>query len=553
MSNNIFTDASIQKDENLDINALLKDAQKSETSSVKKEEAEQPVKEETETKVETKGLVLKNDELIDTGSGPKRDIMESDERQADFNKAIEEQDELYEARKAVTIIKNTESAADYVQLIEELGAVKKDENGKSIIDLRDDNGNKIEPRFIKLKEETGNKEFDIAGVNTDSDQDSVSGKSDDSIAKKEIISVIIDKTGLGSEFAFTDEEREKLIKSDLIEVKELKVLDVKTQHAKRSKKSFSEALKEYDYNGPKTQMTFPNSGYKADIKGLGSGEYADIAMNVPYRDDEAESIEGYKKKLSVVYNKMCNVSVGDFKNINEFAEKTAWIDIHLAIYGLYLSTEKDEQIERFACTNCNNEFNLAFNTHSLLRLEKSSLDVLNNIKKIVTSPASKYRQIQNESPVNKSKLIELPDSKMIVELGIASAKDYMENYLPLMDPDIIETLSTKFTETYIESVRDLMIGIRSVRMPLKDGSEYICEDFEEILAALYKISTKDFKLIEAYIINIIEKTNIVFEIKGVCPHCGYNNVITVLPEHLVFLKYHHTRNTMIDLKNITEV
>ena len=581
MSNNIFD--TIQRDESIDIDKLINSQQPQQQAEqpVQVEEpkveevkptevvAQAPVQTEApdvQPKVESpeniKGLIINNKDLVDS-NGPKLDFMENEERTADLERTVAEHDEMIRKRNAVTIIKNTSGPDEYIKMMDELNAVEFQPDGTAIINYKDDDGNPLEPEFIKIRE-AGDDSFDASafGVNETpvKPEQPSSNKTPEEIAaeeeRKNIINVIIDKTGMGIDFKFTEEEKAKLVKSDLIEVKEVKVLDVVAEDRPRTKKSFTEAISEYDYSGPKTTMAFPNSGYRADIKGMGSGEYADIALNVVTDPDtEFESVDNYKKKLTVVYNQMTNVSCGKFDSFDDFASKTAWTDLQLGIYGLYLSSEPEEQLGTNECPKCGDSHDLPYNTRSLLRLENASQAFLENLKKVASATSLTFKQVKKESPVETSKVIVTPDKKFIVELGVISCKEYMDNVLPLNDPDIVDILSNKYTESYVESVKDFLGYIHRIRIPLGDGSEYICETFEDIIGALHVLTFKDFKIVEAYVLKIFNDTSTMtlFNLVDVCPKCGHKSSQPILPEYLVFFAFHRMMSTTVNLKNITEV
>ena len=63
-----------------------------------------------------------------------------------------------------------------------------------------------------------------------------------------------------------------------------------------------------------------------------------------------------------------------------------------------------------------------------------------------------YDEIRNNSIVMNSHYIELPESKFIVEIGVASAYDFLYNFVPVMDEDRFKEEFGELTEAYLNNI-----------------------------------------------------------------------------------------------------
>ena len=77
-------------------------------------------------------------------------------------------------------------------------------------------------------------------------------------------------------------------------------------------------INKYDYSGSRTTICFPASGFKAQMKGMSYGEYADVSISM-----DSVTFDQYQKRLSIIYNKMINTSCPEFKDFEDFLKNFA--------------------------------------------------------------------------------------------------------------------------------------------------------------------------------------------------------------------------------------
>lgn len=569
--NDIFDD--IKQDNTLDLESILKEAQNKEKveddvadtseSTIKTtkrdEEALSPLEKmklEKEAKVQ-KGLEVKTSDL--KSEGPTKNIMYNDDRVNAWKDSINEMDEEIKKREAIVVIKKPENKFEYMQMMVEISMVAFDENGKPYINNKgvDEMGEEVihEIKYIRIRKE-GEEAFDPSAYKEYEDKENDSDDSEHdtpeiSEEKKKTVQILIDKTGLGTDFMFSDDEKAKIRESETIRVNEVKVIDLAAIKAKRSEKSFQENITQFSSSGSRTTICFPASGFRAQMKGMSYGEYSDVALSM-----ENVTFDQYYKRLSIIYNNMVNISTGPFDSFEDFLKNFAYTDIPLALYGMFVSTEAEEQEIGLKCgsDSCGNSFNWKYNTRSLLRLERCSDVLLDRMSEIASAPASEFDNIKAKSAVMNSKLLELPDSKFIVEMGVASAYEFLYNFVPVLDENTFKTaFGESVSEVYMNNIL-LLSTVRSVWVPLANGEYTQALGYKDILDALYQIKPNEIQILAAYTQKIQSQNELVFSFGDVtCPHCKHvTKNLDVTMDELVFQTYERLMSTEIDVTNIQD-
>jgi hypothetical protein len=528
------------------------------------------------------GLVIDNEELRKGADGPKKNIAFNDMRLDAIEKTLSEQDELFEKRKLIVPTKLPADKLEYTKLIDEISHVEVGPDGKARFDYKDANGNlvdyqpvfcrirtekdlpydedeakRLNPTFIEAHPEQAellkkqlNPDYEIGSKENTS---SVSTGNDDveeadDSEKKRTIEIIIDKTGLGADFNFTDEEREKIESAEVIKLTEVSNFELSAITGSASEKSFSEVLDDFDYSGARTTLAFPSSGFKAQMRGMSYGEYSDIALSM-----ESVDVDVYHKRLSVIYNNMTNVSCGKFESFEDFLKNFAYSDIQLALYGLYVSTQAEEEDIPLKCNNegCGKSFNWKFAPRGVIKLDRCADTFLEKYRELIMATPDKYDEIHKKSAVMSPKYIKLPKSGFVCELGIASAYEFLYNFIPLMNPDTFKAaFGTDVTDAYAQNIL-LLTTVRSIYVPDGEGKWIHCTGYKDILDAIYKVTTEEIKIIAKYTNDIQSQYEISFSLGEVkCPHCGHiTPSLDIDMDTLVFQTYGRLMNTEINLQS----
>ena len=202
----------IKKDDSIDLNAIIKaekEKEKEDTPTVKK--ALTPLEQMQLEKEKNTGMIISNDELE---KGKERTEMRNpiynDRRMQEIKDYLDDMDLTYEKRKHVVVTQFPQiNTPEYMEMIEEIESLKKDEDGNYYFDLRDNNGEKVEPKYVRLRTKDdpeyveGKTEYP---ANQPEEKPVESEKKEETNGEtKKIVQVLIDKTGLGINVDFTEE------------------------------------------------------------------------------------------------------------------------------------------------------------------------------------------------------------------------------------------------------------------------------------------------------------------------------------------------------------
>ena len=561
LDNNFFADA--QRDEDINLGDLIR-KKKTETNTTT--EAAKPKlspleQMKADKAANTTGLVVDNEKLK---QGDLRNPIENDDRLNDFKKEEAQLDSMIDKRKYAVQIRQPQNQFEFSQLTREIDAIVV-ENGKASINLIDGHGEKIEPQFIRLRTENdpeygtvsdrsiSNAEVPQQNTNTEvevttSNDDTTNNNQNDDM--KDVIKVIIDKTGFGTDFMFNEEEKKKVVESSEIRLTEVSFMDIETLTAKTDvASSYQDAINAYNLSNSQTTVCFPASGFRASMKGMTYGELADVSLNM-----ESVTADQYRKRLTVIYNKMTNISTGPFESFDDFLRGFAYVDIPMALYGLYVSTQPEVQQIQLRCgkDTCNKTFDWGFSTRSVLRLEKCSKKFLLKMEELVQAKPEEYQSIRANSAVMKSKFIQLPYSKFVIEMGVISAYEFLNNFIPILDEEKFhQTFGADENGVYLNSVL-LLTTVRSVRIPKGDGTYSLCNTYKSILDAIYSIMPEEIKLVQSFANVLTSEYNSAFSFGDVtCPHCGnVTKDLDLTMDDLVFQTYQRLISTEINVENI---
>ena len=510
--------------------------------------------------------------------GKERTVFENpmaDERRERMKATMDESEMLLKQRAAIIPLKQFESSTEYSQMVHEISLVRFDETGKAYFDYeKDSNGNNVIPKFIRLRTENDppySKENDYLVMNRDAENarriadgkepipDSVplTAKVEDIEHKEEdtkskTINLIIDKTGLGTDFILSEDERKKMAEANEIRLTQVEVLDIASITTEKPERdSFTGKINTYQLSGSKTTISFPASGFKADMTGLTYGEIADISLSM-----DAVNVDKYYKRLAIIYNKMKNISNGPFDSFEDFLKNFAYTDISLAVYGLFVATFPEVQTISLRCgrNSCNKTFDWDYATRSILRLDKSDEVLLNKMAQLASADPNEYEDIYKKAAVRNSKFIKLPYSGYIVELGIASAYEFLYNFIPVIDDETFkQAFGNDINDVYKNNML-LLTTVLSVRIPKNDNpnSYILCEGYKDIVDAIYSISPEEIKIIATMSNKIQTQYQVNYSFGDVkCPHCGnVTKDLDLTIDDLVFQTYQRLISTEIDLTNI---
>lgn len=530
------------KDESIDVSALLNNAVENTESTI-----EEPVKETKLQKMQREraqtggGVVIDNKDYVPDGHVKKQDL----QVEKDIDIKMEEMDSTIKTMQNLNIPKPSNPE----ELVKTMDVVEKIASGEKVDQAVLDELNITE----KTEEQKAEINYAASPKEQTSQEEIPDGlKSTEDFNRDDVVQILIDKTGLGGNIKFTPEEESKLLRAKKIVVSEVEEKKLATAKFTPPQKSFTAMISEYEMDTVMTKVTFPASRFTASVGGLGFGELGDIALS-----NENITYEKLNKELTILYNKLKNASTGNFDNYDDFLSKLAYTDIDFGIFGLACSTFPEVDTITLQCQHpsCKQHFDHTYSPRTLIRFDKMYNKILNDIK--ITNSCqslSEAKAVMKESPVQKYKIIELPFSKYLVEIGIASAKEYLDNLIGVITDE-------KWNETHPEDVNNLLqinstflTVIRAISVPM-NGSYVRFSDVDDIIEAIYTIKPDEATILAEILDQYLAAYQPVFELVDIkCPHCGtVTKSIPIQLSTLVFLKFQALKNTKIELKGILDL
>jgi len=281
-------------------------------------------------------------------------------------------------------------------------------------------------------------------------------------------------------------------------------------------------------------ITLPMSGYKCKIKPVNWFETIDLVA-----PSSNSKIDFQLQRWSIIYNHMTNVSIGAFKNFDDFLRKTKYADLSILEWAILVATADEEESLDITCGNpkCQAHYSYTYRPREIIHLNEERIP-------------KKYHEVHNAAPGNqavqlfneinsKKRRYQLPTSKLIVEIEEPSAYDYITKTLPLIikkytekrpnDPEMNdfneETLQGDPTLMSFSYRVACMMRISAIVIPDKNNPtrEYRFTDWEDIERQIDSIKImKDSMLIMKLAMDSRDMAEPAeFYLENVaCPHCG---------------------------------
>ena len=498
------------------------------------------------------------------GSEPLRSLYQSDEREEAFADELTEQKELADKASLVYVIKEPANEGEKAKMITEISGVTVD--GAGIIHvpagaefILPKNPEVVAAAERKMAAERG----ELPEGEVDQDENTYSDVSPEdakAVARKDekdrVVKILIDKTGLGANFSFDDEEKKEIIHSNVIHLVEVENQNLSIVDVTRPENgtSFLQSIDTYQLSVSKVPMTFPASGFKADMCGLSWGEFSDITLDVSDTTEDYLSFDKIYKKLSVIYNKMKNISIGAFSSFEQFLKHFAYSDVAFATYGLLIATQPEKDTITLTCNkpSCKKGFNHAYIPRNIIDWESASVELLTQIEKINSAKPEERLSLAENSRVNKFRRIQLPRSQYLVDLGFASCYDYLYGILSLVNKYQADDLAGDDPRWELSM---LLQGIRAIYIPQRSGGYVEISNPEDIIEVLVgAIPPDDIIILNSAYQQYINQYYVGFSLRDIeCPHCKTKTpAIPITPDELVFLIHQRQRGTQITFDNFQD-
>ena len=547
----------VKHDPTLDLQELMDNAQ---IPTEKEEHKKTPVEELIEQGGAQKGMPVTKEELIEGRElQPLRANNETEEFQKGVKSELSELDRMIDEAKSNPGIAPTSDLKSHLAMIDHLtGHDYKEElretllmrkrdklvaEGKKPSDakvteeeleaayqdwLKTDDGmyamqyqknlkNKEELKAPEKKEESPKEDTAPEDTSSDDDVGSDEPAKELDAESESMIQVIIDKTGLGVDVHFTDEEREKIVKSSRVIVTEVENIDLESIEVEDTDKSFMEIAQENQISGIQTPVMFPMSMFRATMTGMSFGDLNSVAVH-PYNS----SIEDTSRQLSIIYNNLSHVSIGKFPSYDEFLNSFYIADMNMGLFGVACSTLPEQDSITMTCGRCKQDYDYSYSPRSLLDLRSMDKTILSRFDKLIdATDIFTAKKVFEENSLRKLKRIKLPFSNVIVECGFVTAAEFFNDKMVQIfsEPDtIIDRLGAR-SEIYM-ALSTVLFLVRGVLVP-HNGKWIRFKNADDVLEAIYGLKPQDVTILLNYLSKMVEPYAVTFALHDVkCPHCG---------------------------------
>lgn len=553
------------RNDDMDLEGLLHHSVRSEKPETQPvvEEKFQPVAEEEAVVKPTvnkdmigMGMVVEQEE--EEENEPLRSTYDSDERREAFAAELKDQEDLIEKAKRVIVIRKPENPAEEQCMIREISETQILEDGTIIIP---ENARFILPKtdevMARIKEQEEREDGDEDGMSPEDVEKTIHKN-----VKERVVKILIDKTGFGANIEFDAEEKAAISTATQIHLVEVEDRNLQVTNVVRPDESVPllQCISTYQLSVSKVPAVFPGSGFKAEMAGLSWGEFSDITFDIS--DENADDYMNFDKihrRLSIIYNKMLNISIGRFTSFEEFLKKFAYIDIPYAVYGLLVATQPEKDTITLVCTDrnrCGKRFDYTYSPRGIIDFDTASMSLLKEIDKISDAAPNERVAVAENSKVRKFYRFQLPRCRYIIDLGLASCYDYLYDILSLLTEynTMQENGEMREDDPRLELVQMLM-GIRRIYIPQEKGG-YVevtkPSDIVDILNAA--VPPDDVIVLNAAYEKYIDQNTIGFSLKNIrCPHCKHLvKRAEITPDELVFLVHQRQRATQIAFDNFRD-
>ena len=547
---------------NISLSDLIKSNPVVEEKPVEKEKS--PLEKMKEYQENNPGMIIdKKDITYDDEKKEFKNSIENDRREDEFQAYLNEMDETIEMAKKVKLLKKPTNQIEDAALMDQIDLLRRQEGGLKVKNPKNVNGQEMN---IGDEEREGTSLLPTNFV-TKSDDNTVDEKDNDvveeidslteeeqekNLERQKLVEVLIDKTGFGNrKVDFTEEEREKMAEASLIRVTEVEDLEISSFEFSAPEESYVDKLESMDSTYGTTLVPLVASRYRAKMKGLGYGQLADLLMDI-----EEPRFEQHLKRYSIIYNNIVETSVGKFDSFEDFLKSTAKIDMDVLLYGLMVSTYPELDSVAITCGRCRSQFEQKYFVRDLMDIRNASTEYLKKLDELMTCPEYEYENFFKDSPVHKRKYIQLPTSKHVVEIGVASAYDYLYKVINNYGDKQFEknhaddiNASLRLNILYLDMVR-------SISIPDKNNPKklYKYESFEDVIQILYRLPMKDQQILNGIIGRYYNNYTIGYSIKNSkCPNCNNTIDTDVDLNDLLFFKVNQLLNTAVEVKNMQDL
>ena len=288
-------------------------------------------------------------------------------------------------------------------------------------------------------------------------------------------------------------------------------------------------IAQYDPGINDQPVTLPRSAYRCAEGAINWFDFVKLTSS----PSSGNMADNELRKWSIIYKHMKDVSIGKFKDFNDFLQKTKYADRELLMWALLVATADPEEDIVITCGNedCGQDNTFKYSPSKIIHFDES---LLPKYYKAVhdASVGPEAVNLWNEKS-NTRKLYTLPSKRVTVELEDPSVYDYIYKKLP-----IINSLYQRYRpgHNFGDNPRELQsedmvefqlllsmaLSISAVIIH-KDGKDYRFDKWERIEEVITTALDNTDSGVLIKLTQVVAEKNecFAFYLEDLtCPHCG---------------------------------
>ena len=355
----------------------------------------------------------------------------------------------------------------------------------------------------------------------------------------EVGTVVINKTDDPNNLGLTKEEHlklEKVKKVRLVLVEDMDLANITIERPAEEHKA--DYVKSIEGSLSKYSVPMPMFG---DFLSFRGAPMIQLVNTVNYEDARIDEI--ISTKASLIYEKLiggCVLQKYDTtgKNTlsyNEFANKFAYQDIDMALYGILCASSMEENSTSLTCQSCSHQWMQNYNLKSLLKLDGLSEVFKGRVDEVLKNKSNDIEMRKLYEGMRKAKRFKSPFTNNIYDLSyptIARATNLLKRINP--DDDVM---------TYLSAVALYLSRILIYNEAKGTYVEITADETPLMLETMKSLSNEDINMLTTQIREDLYYTT-QFILHARCPECGKESDIPVNIEHLIFLT---ARDSMVEI------
>lgn len=332
-------------------------------------------------------------------------------------------------------------------------------------------------------------------------------------------------------------------------------------------------------------VTLIRSAYRAVLRPMNWFDYLKTAA--PKSGNPTDAL---MQRWTNIYEHIISTSVGMFESLDDFLDKTKWEDMELFEWALFVATSCDTEMISYTCNNkigtklvekrdkdgdiiygadskpvmveedvlCKHKVNHEYDPRSIIKLDEKFLPkyYTDVHEAAVGEDAEKlWKEV-----IGTKQQLTLPDSKYIIEISHASAKEYITKKIPTIF-QLCKDYNIPFNDYEKQMMRHpvaslyLMCSLFIDKIIIrKNEVDYEFSDWEKIRKIVDTLTNDDIQVIMYVFEKRYEETPVSFQFSNLeCPSC--HDVIESLPvddlfELMGFNLSRRLQNTEVNLIDI---